>query len=171
MTPTTDTTARPYRLAAGEGLADIWWKTGRMTVKAGSAETGNSFALLEMNDPRGTATPMHVHHHEDETFYVLEGEIIAFVGDERITLSAGDFAFAPRGIPHATLVTSERARVLVTTSPGGLEELFVSLGSAVSGSEPPAEAVSPPMDELVRRFAAYGVDMVGPPPSLSDLGI
>ena len=170
MTPETETTARPYRLAAGEGLADVWWKAGRMTVKAGSVETGNGFAQLEMNDPRGTATPMHVHHNEDETFYVLEGEIIALVGDERVRLSAGDFAFAPRGILHATVVSSERARVLVTTSPGGLEELFVSLGTTVSGSEPPAEAVLPPMDELVRRFAAYGVDIVGPPPSLSDIG-
>jgi hypothetical protein len=69
------------------------------------------------------------------------------------------------------VVSSEQARVLVTTSPGGLEELFVCLGSTVSGSEPPAEEVLPPMDELVRRFAAYGVDIVGPPPSLSDLGI
>ena len=124
MTPETETTARPYRLAAGEGLADVWWKAGRMTVKAGSVETGNGFAQLEMNDPRGTATPMHVHHNEDKTFYVLEGEIIALVGDERVRLSAGDFAFAPRGILHATVVSSERARVLVTTSPGGLEGLF-----------------------------------------------
>ena len=79
---------------------------------------GQELAQLEMNDPRGTATPMHVHHNEDETFYALEGEILALVGDERITLSAGDFAFAPRGVPHATVVSSERARVLVTTSPG-----------------------------------------------------
>lgn len=118
MMPETDITTKPYRLAAGEGVADVWCKTGRMTVKAGSAETGKSFAQLEMNDPRGTATPMHVHHNEDETFYALEGEILALVGDERITLSAGDFAFAPRGVPHATVVSSERARVLVTTSPG-----------------------------------------------------
>src|SRR5262245_7106890 len=171
MTPETGTTAGPYRLAAGEGLADVWWKTGRLTVKAGGAETGRSVAQLEMNDPRGTATPMHIHRKEDETFYVLEGQIVVFIGDERIALSAGDYAFAPRGIPHATVVRSERARVLVTTCPGGLEELFISLGSTVNGSEPPAEEVMPPMDELVRLFAAYGVDIVGPPPSLSDLSI
>ena len=124
-------------------------------------DTAN-FAQLELNDSRGTATPMQVHHEEDETFYVLEGEIVALVGDERVTLSAGDYAFAPRGIAHTTVVSSERARVLVTASPAGLEQLFVSLGSAVSESEPPAEEVLPPIDELVRRFAAYGVDIVGP---------
>jgi quercetin dioxygenase-like cupin family protein len=169
MTSETDTIVKPYRIPAGKGVADVWWKTGRMTVKAGSAETGNSFAQIEMNDPRGTATPLHLHHKEDETFYVLEGEVTVLVGDERIDLSAGDYAFAPRGIPHATVVRSERARVLVTMSPGGLEELFVSCGVAVSGTEPPAEEVLPPMDELVARFAAYGVDILGPPPSLSDL--
>jgi len=171
MTTETGTTLRPYHLAAGEGRADVWWKTGRVTVKAGGAVAGGSFAQLEMNDPRGTAPPMHLHHNADETFYVIEGEIIVLIGDERITLSAGDYAFAPRGIPHSTVVSSERARVLVTLSPAGLEELFVTLGSTVNGSEPPAEEVLPPMDELVRRFAAYGVDILGPPPSLSDLGI
>ena len=168
MTPDT-TIAKPYRIAAGEGLADIWWKTGRMTVKAGSAETGNSFAQVEMNDPRGTATPVHLHHNEDETFYVVEGEVTLFIGNERIDLSAGDYAFAPRGIPHASIARSEHARTLVTMSPGGLEELFVSSGLAVSENEQPAEEVLAPMDELVRSFAAYGVDILGPPPSLSDL--
>src|SRR5262245_38825873 len=76
MTTETGTTLRPYRLAAGEGRADVWWKTGRVTVKAGGADTGGSFAQLEMNDPRGTAPPMHLHHNADETFYVIEGEII-----------------------------------------------------------------------------------------------
>jgi quercetin dioxygenase-like cupin family protein len=169
VTTQTNTIAKPYRMPAGEGVADIWWKTGRMTVKAGANETGNSFAQLEVTDPRGGATPVHLHRNEDETFYVLEGEVTTLVGDERIDLSAGDYAFAPRGIPHAYIVRSERARMLVTTCPGGLEELFVSCGIAVSGTEPPAEEVLPPMDELVQRFAAYGVDILGPPPSLSDL--
>jgi glyoxylate utilization-related uncharacterized protein len=111
---------------------------------------------------------MHLHHNEDETFYVVEGEIVVVVGDERITLSTGDYAFAPRDIPHGTVVSSERARVLVTIIPGGLEELFVSLGSTVDGVEAPTEDAQMPMDELGRRFAAYGVDMLGPPPSLSD---
>ena len=112
----TDSIAKPYRMAAGEGVADIWWKAGRMTVKAGAAETGSSFAQLEISDPRGGAPPWHVHRNEDEAFYVLEGEVTILVGDERIDLSPGDYAFAPRGIPHAYIVRSEQARMLVTTS-------------------------------------------------------
>src|SRR5882757_10373383 len=68
------TPTKPYRLATGEGLADVWWKTGRITVKAGPDETGGAFSQIEVDDPRGGGPPLHVHHNEDETFYVLEGE-------------------------------------------------------------------------------------------------
>ncbi len=164
----TDTIAKTYKVPAGKGLSDIWWKTGRMTVKASGPETGGSLAQVEMNDPRGAATPLHVHHNEDETFYIIEGEVTMVVDGERIDLSAGDYAFAARGEAHAYIVSSERARMLVTFTPAGLEELFVELGVPVVGSEPPAEEVLPPFDELARRFGAYGCDIVGPPPTLAD---
>ena len=160
--------AKPYRVAAGEGIADVWWKGGRLTVKAGGAETGNAFAQVETDDPRGTATPLHVHRHEDESFYVVEGEITVLVGDERIDLAAGDYAFAPRGVAHAYIVRSERARMLTTLSPSGLEELFVALGAPVGDGEPPEETM-PPMDELIGLFAGYGCEILGPPPVLGSL--
>ena len=165
----TDTLAKTYKISAGTGLSDIWWKTGRMTVKASGAETGGSLAQVEMNDPRGAATPLHVHHNEDETFYVIEGEVTMLVDGEGIDLSAGDYAFAARGEAHAYIVTSERARMLVTFTPAGLEELFVELGVPVVGSEPPAEEVFPPIGEIARRFGAYGCEIVGPPPELAGL--
>ena len=113
----TETAPKPYRLASGEGLADVWWKTGRITVKAGPDETANAFSQFEVDDPRGSGPPLHVHHNEDETFYILEGQVTMFVGDERIDLEAGDYCFGPRGVPHAYLVRSERARMLVTGTP------------------------------------------------------
>jgi quercetin dioxygenase-like cupin family protein len=160
---------KPYRVASGEGLADVWWKSGRVTVKAGSAEAGNTLSQIEVDDPRDTGPPLHVHHNEDETFYILKGEVTFVVGDERIDLAAGDFLFAPRDIPHAYVVRSERARMLLTASPGGVEQLFVTLGVPVTGSEPPVDAVMPPMDELVALFAGYGCEILGPPLSLSEL--
>ena len=165
----TETVTQLYRLASEEGLADVWWKSGRATIKAGPDETRNAFSQLVMDEPRGSATPIHIHHNEDETFYVLEGQVTMFSGDERIDLEAGDYFFVPRGVVHAYLVRSERARMLVTISPSGTEQLFVSLGVPVTGSEPPTEAVMPPMPEMVRLFAAYGAEILGPPPSLDDL--
>src|SRR5213080_3433626 len=106
----TETLTKPYHVASGEGLADVWWKSGRVTVKAGGPEPGHPFSQIEVDDPRGSGPPLHLHHNEDETFYVLEGEVTMVVGKERIDLAAGDYLFAPRGIAHAYVVRSERAR-------------------------------------------------------------
>src|SRR5437762_2629249 len=114
------TTSRPaHHLTAGAGVADFWWKSGRISVKVGGAETGGALAQVESDDPRGTAPPLHVHHNEEETFYVLDGEVSVFVDDEELRLSTGDYALVPRGVPHAYLVRSERTRILVTFSPAG----------------------------------------------------
>src|SRR6266545_1967672 len=165
----TETIAKPYRVASGAGIDDVWWKSGRVTVKAGDAETGHAFSQIETDDPRGTGPPLHLHHNEDETFYVLEGEVTVLVGEERFDLSAGDYCFGPRETAHAYIVRSERARMLVTANPAGVEQAFVSLGVPVTGSEPPTDAVMPPMDELMRLFAGYGCEILGPPLSLDDL--
>lgn len=165
----TEMITKPYRLASGEGLADVWWKSGRITVKAGGADAGSAFSQIEVDDPRGTGPPLHLHRNEDETFYILEGKATFLVGGERIDVTAGDFLVGPRDIPHTYVVRSEHARMLVTASPGGVEQAFVGLGVPVNGSEPPTDAVMPPMDELVRLFAGYGCEIVGPPLSLSDL--
>jgi quercetin dioxygenase-like cupin family protein len=165
----TETLTEPYRLASGEGIADVWWKSGRITVKAGADETGHAFSQLVADEPRGSGTPVHIHHNEDETFFILDGQVTFLVGDERIDAEAGDYCFVPRGVTHAYLVHSERARMLVTISPSGTEQLFVSLGVPATGSEPPAEAVMPPMPELVRLFAAHGTEILGPPPTLDEL--
>src|SRR5215467_11295926 len=105
----TETATNAYRLGSDEGLADVWWKSGRITIKAGPEETGNAFSQLVADEPRGSATPVHIHHNEDETFYILDGEVTMFVEGERIDLEAGDYAFVARGVTHAYLVRSERA--------------------------------------------------------------
>ncbi|HVW90168.1 MAG TPA: quercetin 2,3-dioxygenase [Gaiellaceae bacterium] len=163
---TAPTTTAPYRLPAGTGLADVWWKSGRISVKLTGAETGGALAQVESDDPRGAAPPLHVHRNEEETFYVLDGSLSVFVADEELRLETGDFTVVPRGVPHAYLVRSERARLLVSFSPAGFEEAFVELGVPVEGSAPPADDVFPGPEEAGRVFAAYGCEIVGPPPTL-----
>ncbi len=169
---TTETQITHYAYKPGIGLAQVWWLGGRVAIKAGSEQTCGRFSQLEFDDPRGTAPPLHIHHGEDETFYVVSGSVTVLVGDERIEADAGDFVFAPRGTPHAYVVTSERARMLVTFSPGGVEEFFVQAGVPDDGSGvPPAAAMQAPPEpeELARAVARYGVEIVGPPPTLADL--
>ncbi len=165
----TDPPAGTYTVTAGTGLADVWWTSGRMTIKAGGAQTGGCLAQIETNDRLGTATPFHVHHNEDETFYVVEGAVLLLVDGERIDLAAGDYAFAPRETTHAYIVRSRRARMLTTLIPAGLEEVFVALGVPVAGADRPPEHATPAVHEVIRRFGAYGCEVVGPPPTLADL--
>ena len=119
----TETVTKPYRVASGEGIANVWWKSGRVTVKAGGAETDHTFSQIETDDPRGSGPPLHLHHNEDETFYVLEGQVTMFVGDERIDLDAGDYIFGARGVPHAYLIRSEVERVRDLVRSGGMTRL------------------------------------------------
>src|ERR671937_539400 len=108
-TMTCETLTRHYGVAAGEGLANVWWKTGRVAVKASGAETGGRFSQVEVDDPLGSAPPLHILHQEDETFYVLEGEVTVFADGERIDVSAGDFRFFPLGRPPPPLPLPGRA--------------------------------------------------------------
>jgi quercetin dioxygenase-like cupin family protein len=156
-----------YELSAGEGLFDNWWKTGRIVAKATGAQTGGSFSQIETIDPRGTATPLHIHRNEEESFYLLEGEVSVLVAGEWTELGEGDFAPVPRGVPHAYVVTSERARMLVTFSPAGFEQAFADMGEPLADfPEPPVETVMPTPEQAVAAFAPYGCEILGPPPVL-----
>ena len=110
--------------------------------------------------PPGFASPYHMHHREDEAFYVLEGEI-AFVCDGKwLQARAGDYVFGPREIPHGFKVTGTTpARMLLLCAPGGFEHFVMELG------EPETAAPSPPdMGKLLEAAAKYEVDILGPLP-------
>jgi mannose-6-phosphate isomerase-like protein (cupin superfamily) len=100
----------PERLTFGEV---------EILVKASAATTGGALTVFEENEP--VDTPLHVHEHEDELFYVLEGEHVIQVGEREHWVGPGELVFAPRGIPHAQRrVVPRRGRTLVLTAPGGL---------------------------------------------------
>lgn len=163
---TITTAPQPYRIPAADGLHDVWWKNGRVLVKAGADQTEGRLGQVEVIDPIGSATPLHLHHNEDETFYVLEGEVSVFVDGERIDLGPGDYACVPRGVPHAYVVRSAVARQLVTFSPSGFEEAFVALGVPAAESAQPDDSVFPAPEEMARVLGAYGCEILGPPPSI-----
>src|SRR5690348_16003423 len=95
--------------SAGERL---WFYGGGLhTWKATSSETGGAFLLFEDVMSRGKSTPLHTHPQVDETLYVLEGEIVLHIDGADQPLGPGAVAMAPRGVPHAFLVTSETARI------------------------------------------------------------
>ena len=99
------TTTKPYGLGKEQGITDLWWpfgpSVGRYTIKAAAEQTGGRMIQLVIRESRGAGTPLHIHRDADESFYVVEGEIAVFVGDERFEAKAGDYVFAPMGVAHA----------------------------------------------------------------------
>jgi mannose-6-phosphate isomerase-like protein (cupin superfamily) len=101
-------------------------------VRASAEDTGGAFSLFEEVPPLAD-TPLHVHARDDELFYVLEGEHVFQVGDEEFRVGPGGVVFAPGSIPHAQRrVVPGEGRLLVLTTPGGLDGFFRELAAAHS---------------------------------------
>jgi quercetin dioxygenase-like cupin family protein len=94
-------------------------------LKLAGEESGGDWAVVEWRLRAGDEPPIHTHTREDETLYVLDGAITAFVGDQRIEVEAGSYAALPKDVPHGLTVRGEEARLLVTVEPAGAEYFFV----------------------------------------------
>jgi quercetin dioxygenase-like cupin family protein len=110
-------------------------------LKLSGHETNGQFALMEGWTPPGAGPPLHRHTHEDETFYILEGEYEFTVGDSKLHAPAGSVVFGPRGIFHAFKnIGSSQARMLVYAQPAGVDHFFEEVSDLVeSGAADPAK--------------------------------
>jgi quercetin dioxygenase-like cupin family protein len=161
MTAPTDLD-RACFLEPGEGQP-IWFLRNRMTIKATAHTTGGAFGLVESWIAPGFSPPLHVHHLEDEAFYVLEGEVTMRCGDRTFRARPGAFVFLPRDVPHTFVVEGDTpARMLTLLTPGGGENVFIEGGRHPDGDGLPP-ATPPDIENLKRVSARYGAEIVGPP--------
>jgi quercetin dioxygenase-like cupin family protein len=161
MTSTqTQPTVTGYAARPGEGER-LWIVGDTMTFKATAADTRGGLLLLENLTAPGGGPPPHVHTREDEFFYVLDGTFEIRIGDEAHTLSAGGFAFVPRGTVHNFRnVVDRESRILIGFTPGGIEGFFRESGRPAVDDGP-----APPLDddEIARTTVAaqrYGLEAV-----------
>ena len=144
--------------------------TDAITLIATAEETGGSIGVFEETTSPGDGPPRHVHYGSDELFYLLEGEFLVLVGERQESVSAGTYAFVPRGTVHAyKVIGTERGRLLSAFIPGGQEgafEEFVKLrpeGEEVNRSERRSRSVA----QINKMFAEinekYDAEAVGPP--------
>ncbi|MDQ3752271.1 MAG: cupin domain-containing protein [Actinomycetota bacterium] len=119
-------------------------------MKATAAETGGSLFIFEDAMAQSKTTPLHLHPEEEEAIYVLEGELLVHVDGEEHPVSAGGLIVAPRGVPHALLVTSTTARVLAILSPGKAEAFYRG------ASEPASSDTDPSGPRRLRPTAPVG---------------
>ncbi|MGD9988478.1 cupin domain-containing protein [Pseudonocardia sp.] len=94
-------------------------------LKVEGDHTGGQWSVVEWNVRAGGEGPIHTHTREDETVYVLEGAVTAFVGDQEIEVEAGSYAALPKGVSHGVKVRGESARLLLTLIPAGAEYFLV----------------------------------------------
>jgi quercetin dioxygenase-like cupin family protein len=94
-------------------------------LKLAGEQSGGDWAVVEWRVRAGDEPPIHTHTREDETLYVLEGAITAYVGDQRIEVEAGSYAALPKDVPHGLSVRGDEARLLVTLEPAGAEYFLV----------------------------------------------
>jgi quercetin dioxygenase-like cupin family protein len=152
-----------YRLGKEEGEA--FWLLGMLEmIKIGREDTDGRYGLVEIVVPKGHGSPWHVHPDEDEWFYILDGEFTVYVGDERLALPAGSFAFGPHGVPHTFIAETHGARALIGFEPFLFEGFLRAVG------EPAKELVLPPtpdgppdMERLMPIAKENGFEILGPP--------
>ena len=145
---------------AGQGEAR-WWFGGLAEIKATAEDTDGQLTIIEVTEPPGMEAPLHVHHREDEAFWVLEGEVTLYVGDETIEAKAGDFAWGPRDIPHRYTVGPNGCRMLFLCTPAGFENLVREMSvPAETRTLPPATDEEPDMEMVATVAARYGCELV-----------
>jgi mannose-6-phosphate isomerase-like protein (cupin superfamily) len=144
----------------------LWFLDTLVTPHVPRAAGADRISVLESLAREGDGPPLHVHHDEEEVFFVLEGRLRLRVGDDDLELGVGEGALGPRGVPHTYRVESEQARWLVITASAPFEQFVRAL------ARPAAEPALPPasgapdeaaVEALTAAAAKHGIEFVGPP--------
>jgi quercetin dioxygenase-like cupin family protein len=152
---------KPFAVAKDEGEAR-WWFDNLAVIKATAGDTGGQISIVEVTEPPGAETPLHVHHNEDEGFWLLEGDATFEVDGAVIEAHAGDYVFGPRDIPHRYSVGSAGCRMLFIMTPGGFEDLVTAMSvPAASRTLPPPSDEEPDWERVAAIANAHGAELLG----------
>ncbi len=131
---------------------------GSMSIdfKVSTLDTNGGFFVIENTDALKGGPPRHLHHEQEEWFYVVESDYVVEIGDERHRLGPGDSVLAPRKVPHVWAHVGEgTGRLIVAFQPAGEMEAFFGELTKVKGR--------PPREELHGLFRSHGMEVTGPP--------
>ena len=152
-------------IASPDTQTAIWFLGALSRLRVSGEQTGGAFALADNLARRGNASPVHVHDRDDETFFVLDGELRVLVGEEEHTAGPGTAAVLPRRLRHAYVVTSATARFLTLHTPGGFEQFAAEVGEPAQALTLPPEPAGPPdFAALAQAAARHGITILAPPP-------
>ena len=146
------------------GEAELRWLGDTSTYFLATGElTGGELGLVDERATRGESVPLHRHANDVESFYVVEGEVSFFLGDQReVRAGAGAFVHVPAGAVHGFRVESDSARYLILTTPHHAEFYRAITRPSGPGNERPDESV--PGEQIKEAAREYGIEFVGPLP-------
>lgn len=149
-------------LVVTNGNGEAWWWFGTLAeIKATAADTGGLCTIVEVTCGANYEAALHVHHREDEGFWVLDGQVTFEVGPSTIEAGVGDYAFGPRGVPHRFKVGDQGCRMLFILTPAGLEDLIKATSVPAATRSVPAQDGAPPdMDRVKAIVATYGCELL-----------
>ncbi|MDX6681722.1 MAG: hypothetical protein QOG94_1761 [Solirubrobacteraceae bacterium] len=145
-------------------MESIWYLDLLIDILVTGEQTDGAYSVLDVWGPPGFATALHVHRDAEEGYYLKEGEITVWYGDEIAVLHAGDFLLLPRGVPHMLKHTGDGdVRMLGVCTPAGFEDFVRNFGTLAPRRELPV--VTEPLDikRAIALGAAAGIDIIGPP--------
>jgi quercetin dioxygenase-like cupin family protein len=156
---------QPSALHLTEDEGEMLWVADElMTLKATGEDSGGAYSLTDSVVPPGGGPPPHVHHWEDEAFWVLKGELEVLVGEDSFMAAAGSFVHLPKGIRHSyENVGSGPARFLTLIVPAGLEKFFKEVGKPGSDVSSPPPFEEEDINKLLAVAPKYGAEILPPP--------
>jgi len=152
-------------LLGGDAGEARWWGDSLAIIKASTETTAGRIAVIDNYAVEGAAAPLHIHHNEGESFYVVDGTLTIWAGDKAIKAAAGSFVYGPPGVPHTFVVTSPTARYLFITEPAGFERFVRAVSTPAEKLALPPLAVqqAQDLDRMTSVAAKYGIEILGPP--------
>ena len=150
-----------FRVGANEDRSgqELLIMGGQFDLKVSSQDTNGELCIYDTRRSSKGGPALHLHHAQDEWFYVIRGEFVAKVGDQVLKLGPGDSTFAPRKIPHTFAMVGEgEGQMLVLFQPAGLMEEFFREMSRLGREIPKNMEV-----ELKKLFQKHGMEVLGPP--------
>src|SRR5215467_3872478 len=128
-----------------------------MVIRLHGRDTGGLVSAVESHDVTGGGPPLHIHHREDETFQILEGDYEWTIGGETFVAQKGATLFAPRGVPHTYRYLSQSpGRLMCVITPSGFEGFFEEIGAMI----PQQQQEIPRVIEVAKK---YGLEILPPP--------
>lgn len=153
--------ARGFVLGPDDGEPYHWLGTLTLT-KITAAATGGGVDIVDHRVPAGYAPPRHLHRHQDEVFYVIDGDLEITCGDDHWHAGPGSLVYLPRGIAHGFAASPDRpARTLLINSPAGFADVIVELGTPAPELALPGKDVEQPEPDRVADVSArHGIEPV-----------